>query len=79
MLTLRNSWQSLRRALTRSVPVRTDPNTPVALYFEPNGTVRALTMKSFMNGEYNALNASMNRSNNATATEIGYEIGRAHV
>lgn len=62
----------------RSTPLRTqiDPNAPFALYFEPSGRVRPITMKSAMGGgwggEYDAVNRSMNRSGNATPSEIGY-------
>jgi HK97 family phage portal protein len=60
---------------SRSVQVRADPNMPIALYFEPSGRVRPITMKSmtgWSGGEYDAINHSMNRSGNATASEIGY-------
>lgn len=55
--------------------VRTDPNQPIALYFEPSGKVRPITMKSltgWSGGEYDAINQSMTRNGNATASEIGY-------
>lgn len=72
-----NAFRNSIRGLlpSRSVRAKLDPNTPFALYFEPSGRVRPITMKSmagFTDGEYNALNASMNRSSNATANEIGY-------
>jgi HK97 family phage portal protein/2'-5' RNA ligase len=70
----------IRSGLTRFLPTRTvqtrmDPNTPFALYFEPSGKVRPLTIKNmggWSGNEYNAINQSMARGGNATPSEIGY-------
>lgn len=75
-------FNAFRSLFTRpSIKAQVDPNTPLALYFEPSGRVRPITLKSingmsnaggWTDNGYNALNQSMNRSGNATASEIGY-------
>lgn len=68
--------QASRLLPSRPTRARLDPNTPIALYYEPSGRVRPITMKSIMGGgwggEYDAINQSMTRNGNATASELGY-------
>jgi HK97 family phage portal protein len=64
------------RSASSGIRTQVDPNQTIALYYEPSGRVHRITAKSLMggnwDGEYNALNQSMNRSGNATANELGY-------
>jgi SPP1 gp7 family putative phage head morphogenesis protein len=76
MLQLRSGLSAIRSYFSRpSIQTKYDPNTPVALYFEPSGRVRPITLKS-MNGwsgaEYNALNNSITNRGNAVASEQGF-------
>jgi HK97 family phage portal protein/2'-5' RNA ligase len=75
LLTRTRQWMSSRSA-PASIRTQTDPNQTIALLYEPSGRVHRITAKSMMggnwDGEYNALSQSVNRSGNATASEIGF-------
>lgn len=76
MLRLQSGFNSIRDFFSpRVLQTRVDPNATIALYFEPSGKVRPITMKGMQgwsNGEYNANNAALNNHGNATASNLGF-------